>query len=461
METEQKQELGWRVSVLPIPALHYCEPLPEFCESSTLRRVEKIRMAVSRLHDLEDSQMETTLLRSCLSLPKFNFALRTCPPSAIQFSTAAFDYLMRDSLSDLAGGPVSDWSWLKASLPSSFGGLNLRSAQLHAPAAFVSSMVQSSPLVARILGFSPSPSDHLSKAVLALSRAAARPDWVAVEEIDVPLHQRALSKEIDVSTFNSLLASASDTRSRALAMSSALPHAGDWLNVVPSPALGLHLQDREFRLCLGYWLGLRLMNHATPCPCCSTGKIADPLGDHHVGCGGNGGRIHRHDSLRDALFAAAQSAALAPRKEVPALIPGSASRPADVFLPNWNRGRPAALDVTVISTLQDLTVAGAAATQGHALRIGEERKLAAHQSDCQATGISFVPLVVESLGGWCEEAVHTIGRIGRLLGQRSGVPPAESTRHLFQRLSVCLWRGNATMWLERLPSHSAWVDGII
>ena len=97
------------------------------------------------------------------------------------------------------------------------------------------------------------------------------------------------------------------------------------------------------------------------------------------------------------------------------LIPGSASRPADVFLPIWNRGRPAALDVTVISTLQDLTVAGAAATQGHALRIGEERKLAAHQSDCQATGISFVPLVVESLGGWCEEAVHTIGRIGRLL----------------------------------------------
>ena len=146
-------------------------------------------------------------------------------------------------------------------------------------------MDQSSPLVARILGFSPSPSDHLSKAVLALSRAAARPDWVAVEEIDVPLHQRALSKEIDVSTFNSLLASASNTRSRALAMSSALPHAGDWLNVVPSPALGLHLQDREFRLCLGYWLGLRLMNHATPCPCCSTGKIADPLGDHHVGCG--------------------------------------------------------------------------------------------------------------------------------------------------------------------------------
>ena len=25
MEKEQKQELGWRVSVLPIPAFHHCE----------------------------------------------------------------------------------------------------------------------------------------------------------------------------------------------------------------------------------------------------------------------------------------------------------------------------------------------------------------------------------------------------------------------------------------------------
>ena len=44
-------------------------------------------------------------------------------------------------------------------------------------------------------------------------------------------------------------------------------------------------------------------------PCC--GPIFD-----QVGCGGNGDRIHRHDSVRDALFSAAQTAALAPRKEV-------------------------------------------------------------------------------------------------------------------------------------------------
>ena len=48
------------------------------------------------------------------------------------------------------------------------------------------------------------------------------------------------------------------------------------------------------------------------------------------------------------VFAAAQSAALAPSREASGLIPGSLSHPADVFLPSWSCGRPAALDIHVI-----------------------------------------------------------------------------------------------------------------
>ena len=136
------------------------------------------------------------------------------------------------------------------------------------------------------------------------------------------------------------------------------------------------LQDKEFRQCLDYWLGLGMFEDGTICPICQGG--ADPFGDHQVGCDGNGDRIHRHDSFRDTLFSAAQSAALALRKEEPSSIPGSSSRPADIYLPNWRRGQPAALDATVISTLQQLTLAGAATTPGQALRVGEERKMVAH-----------------------------------------------------------------------------------
>ena len=83
---------------------------------------------------------------------------------------------------------------------------------------------------------------------------------------------------------------------------------------------------------------------------------------------------------------------------MPSLVPGSASRPADVFLPTWERGQPAALDVTVVSTLQNRTVAEAASVSGYALSVARERKVVSHSEACQSAGVSFVPMVVETLG---------------------------------------------------------------
>ena len=165
--------------------------------------------------------------------------------------------------------------------------------------------------------------------------------------------------------------------------------------------------------------------------------------------------------LENYLFNSACSAALAPRKEVPSLIPGSQSRPADIYLPNWERGQPAALDVTVISPLQSLTLHRAASSAGHALTVGEQRKVAAHAAACHAVGISFVPLVFETLGGMSELASTTVSRIGRLLGQRLGISPADTTRHLFQRCSISLWRGNAALWLRRFPTRPPSIDSIV
>ena len=133
---------------------------------------------------------------------------------------------------------------------------------------------------------------------------------------------------------------------------------------------------------------------------------------------------------------------------MPSLIPGSQSRPADIYLPHWTQGQPVAMDVTVISTLQQQTLADAFTIQGHALTVREDRKMAAHAKACRAVGVSFIPLTVESIGGWSDKVADTIKSIGRLLGQRVGFPPAETTAHLFQRLAIALWRGNATVWIR-------------
>ena len=93
-----------------------------------------------------------------------------------------------------------------------------------------------------------------------------------------------------------------------------------------------------------------------------------------MGCAGNGDRITRHNAIWDVLFNAAQSAALAPTKKAPSIVPGSSASPADILLPNWCHGCPAALDVSVISPLQQLTLADAASSQGHDLSVGVRRK---------------------------------------------------------------------------------------
>ena len=156
----------------------------------------------------------------------------------------------------MVGGYLSVWSWLKASLPVSLGGLGLRCASLYASSAYIISFVHSKPLVAEILGKMPSLPEHFSSALSSLAEAAGSPGWTTLEKIDVPLHQRSLSRVIDLACFEKLCCDAPDTRSKALTLSSSILHAGDWLNTIPSKSLGLHLHDHEFRSCLRYWLGL-------------------------------------------------------------------------------------------------------------------------------------------------------------------------------------------------------------
>ena len=125
---------------------------------------------LNKLGDLEDSQMEAALLHSCLALPKVAHLLRTCPPDVNQGALEKFDELMREAVSDLAGCSLSNWAWLKSSLPSSLGGLNIRHATLHAPAAFIGSFQQSESVISDILGHPAKAPQHLSNTISALAR---------------------------------------------------------------------------------------------------------------------------------------------------------------------------------------------------------------------------------------------------------------------------------------------------
>lgn len=73
-----------------------------------------------------------------------------------------------------------------------------------------------------------------------LAQVAGKPEWLSLEDVDDPLRQHALSLAIDLATFDLLVTGAQDSRSKALALSISIPHAGDWLKChsLPSPPSG-------------------------------------------------------------------------------------------------------------------------------------------------------------------------------------------------------------------------------
>ena len=62
--------------------------------------------------------------------------------------------------------------------------------------------------------------------------------------------------------------------------------------------------------------------------------------------------------------------------------------------------------------------------------------------------LSFIPLPVETLGGWHKKAVEQLRKLARCTGKEE----EEAIRHLFQRLGVMLVKGNAALLLNRIPS---------
>ena len=73
--------------------------------------------------------------------------------------------------------------------------------------------------------------------------------------------------------------------------------------------------------------------------------------------------------------------------------------------------------MTIVSSLQRLTLQDVAATKSDALAV-DDKKVATNHSASHSAGIWFVPLVVECLSGWSYEAVESTKVIGYHQAQR-------------------------------------------
>ncbi len=221
------------------------------------------------------------------------------------------------------------------------------------------------------------------------------------------------------------------------------------------------------------WLRMPFAEQDYECPCCD--GIMDRFGDHALVCCGGGDRTRRHNLLRNMVLHAAASANLHPELEKPGLLPQrpifgslfengcslghdtspSARRPADIYIPRWRAGPPAAWDFAVTSGLRVDSIADSVRDPDAALTRYEDFKCS-HQDtqvQCQHQGITFIPMVMEAVGGgwgrvargvWSELAKTSALAHGELETDRS------CAIMLRQRLSMTLHRENARACLRRI-----------
>lgn len=243
-------------------------------------------------------------------------------------------------------------------------------------------------------------------------------------------------------------------------LGSSIPWAGDWLTAYPCKSLGLHLRRMEFVTAARYRLGLPVFQVEAACPMPRCVRASDRMGDHAISCGIGGERIARHNHVRDAIYNTAVQAGLGPVREPDGLLPGSDDRPADVLIPVWSGGRDTALDFTVVNPLQEALVTAASESGSSAVEHAHQLKLRKYGERCEGEGITFLPLAVDTLGGWHPEALDVITRLGRQLARNVGKLDEEVVRHLRQRLGVLLVRDNVAMLCARTPTFPpAAVDG--
>ncbi len=87
------------------------------------------------------------------------------------------------------------------------------------------------------------------------------------------------------------------------------------------------------------------------CPGC--GAAMDKTGYHALTCRRMGGFGVRHNALRELFLHFLSQADIPAEREAPSLLPGTAARPADIFVPNFAGDKPACLDFAVTPTLPE------------------------------------------------------------------------------------------------------------
>ena len=242
-----------------------------------------------------------------------------------------------------------------------------------------------------------------------------------------------------------------------------LPGASDFLEAAPCEKQGLHMDPAAFLVQVRRRLLVPVYDNDAWCPQCDC--VLDAAGRHPGMCCAGGDRTRRHHAVRNLVCNFAAEAGLRPELEKPDLLPpdpekpdSHGRRPADVFLPSWCHGAPAAFDLAVSSPQRQEALQLVALGPGKAVQAYEHTKRQHLHTEamCKQQGLVFLPLVAEPSGGWGPTAVMVLKRMARAAEHRRGLPKGCLFRSWLQRLSVALRTADSMAALRRESDSRAY-----
>ena len=398
---------------------------------------EDLQRMATRLTNLNPHEA-FFLLKNCLAIPKLIYILRTAPCFENEEYLHEYDALMKNSLEKITNNSLNDIQWLQATQPVKLGGLGIRSAHQLAPSCFLSSAVGCAPLCAQIL--SKCQHSQLLHLISSPQILSARQKWSILAKSNVATESLVSQKELDqvvVSSNNlhilELLKNHPVEISRLKSVSD--KDASAWVNAIPVSSLGLKLSAEQLRISVGLRLGCFLCsNHQ-----CICGSHVDPFGRHGLSCKKSAGRHSRHQEVNNIVHRALCSANIASTLEPAGLSRSDGKRPDGCTAFPWSQGKCLVWDFTCSDTFAPSHTNLASQGPGMIAKAAETKKHSKYKQ--LSRDFIVLPIAVETMGIWANEAENFFKLLGKKLATSSGEP--RSKCFLMQRLSIAIQRGNS------------------
>jgi len=223
------------------------------------------------------------------------------------------------------------------------------------------------------------------------------------------------------------------------------------------------IPDALYPTAVRHLLGCRepLAAGLTSCPECKIRMTEDELRDHVVRCPSmNRGRagstrtanllFHYHRVMVDLLEEIAREVGVTTILEMPALLAGTAERPADIAcISVEGAGRHWIIDFSLVHVLSSTYIDRGRASReaGYAARVMEDHKIKHYHRRVEALGHRFIPFVMEDGGRMGQHAAALLREFAVLRADRSRrTDDWESSRAVVQERYY-------TQWIQRISSR--------